>query len=110
MINAAVQAVVYQRLVRTLCQNCKIPLKLTNKEILSWMKMGQKEELHGDFNFDNEISWFGPKGCKECNYSGYKGRTALFEVMLLDEEIKRLTMSRASSVAIRKVALEHWYA
>lgn len=107
MINAAVQAVVYQRLVRTLCQNCKIPIKLTNTEILSWMKKGQKEALRGDFNFENEISSFGPKGCKECNYSGYKGRTALFEVMLLDEEIKRLTMNRASSVAIRKVALEH---
>lgn len=106
MINASVQAVVYQRLVRTLCQRCKIPIKLTNTEILSRMKMEQKEEWYRNFNFEDEVSWFGPKGCRECNYSGYKGRTALFEVMPLDEEIKRLTMRRASSVAVRKVAME----
>ncbi|MEP9410570.1 MAG: type II/IV secretion system protein [Candidatus Brocadia sp.] len=106
MINAAVQAVVYQRLVRTLCQRCKIPIEITNTEIQSCMKAGQKEEWYRNSKVENEASWFGPKGCRECNYSGYKGRTALFEVMPMDEEIKRLAMRGASSAAIRKVALE----
>lgn len=108
MVNASVQAVIYQRLVRVLCQKCKIPSRPGKAKILSWMKRDVTEkELKKHLNFGEDVTLFGPVGCKECSFSGYKGRTALFEIMVLDDEIKKLTMKRAPSSVIRKVALEH---
>ncbi|MDN3512203.1 MAG: GspE/PulE family protein [Candidatus Jettenia sp.] len=106
MINASVQAVIYQRLVRTLCKKCRIPFKPAEDEVVSWMRKEGEEEFDGSWYVEKDAMWFSPAGCKECNFSGYKGRIALFEIMTLNEEIKELTKKGASSMAIRKAALE----
>lgn len=143
MINASVQAVIYQRLVRILCPRCKIPAIPSKAEILllidrgqdtvdsrqgeeemcKWKEVDGVERWEDEFcnfliarfsEFDNflkyignKIKWFRSGRCKECNFSGYKGRTAIFEIMLMDDEIKKLTMKRSSSMEIRKAALKH---
>ncbi|MCF6157974.1 MAG: type II/IV secretion system protein [wastewater metagenome] len=107
MITASVQAVIYQRLVRTLCQACKVPFVPARAEILKWVNRGQGEGLDESGIVTEGMPWFHPGGCRECNFSGYKGRTALFEIMFLNDEIRRLTMDTASSTAIRKIALKH---
>ncbi|UJS18369.1 MAG: hypothetical protein L3J17_04735 [Candidatus Jettenia sp.] len=70
------------------------------------MRKEGEEEFNGSWYVEKDAMWFSPAGCKECNFSGYKGRTALFEIMTLNEEIKELTKKGASSMAIRKAALE----
>ncbi len=105
MVNASVQAVVYQRLVRTLCKKCRVPFKPSEAEVLSWIGKEQWEGFYGEWYCENDVVWFNPGGCRECNFSGYRGRTALFEIMILGEEIKELTKNRASSTMIRKAAL-----
>lgn len=108
MVNASVQAVVYQRLVRTLCKKCRVPFKPDDAEILSWLGKEQGEGfhgIHGGWHSGSDAAWFDPGGCRECNFSGYRGRTALFEIMVLGEEIKELIKNRASSTMIRKAAL-----
>jgi type IV pilus assembly protein PilB len=57
------------------------------------------------FKVDADIDAFEAVGCARCNYSGYKGRIGMYEVMLNSDEIRELTILRASADEIRKVAL-----
>jgi type IV pilus assembly protein PilB len=51
------------------------------------------------------VTVYGPGGCERCNNTGYKGRVGLYEVMLMSPEIERLTVERATSEEIKKVAI-----
>jgi type IV pilus assembly protein PilB len=91
---SAIVAVVAQRLVRQLCTYCK---KRTMLSVSSLEKAGFKVA------FDLEA--YEPVGCGRCGASGYKGRTGLYEVMVISDEIRDLTVERASADEIRKVAV-----
>jgi len=89
--------VVAQRLIRRLCKKCAQPHSLPEAALL---EMGfQKDEVKG-------LHIMRPKGCEACNKTGYKGRTALFEVMKVDEDIRDLILSRAQSREIKKKAIQ----
>jgi len=89
--------VVAQRLIRRVCKKCAQPHSLPESALL---EMGfRKEELKG-------LHILRPKGCDACNKTGYKGRTALFEVMKIDEDIREMILSRAQSREIKKKAIE----
>lgn len=107
MVNASVQAVIYQQLVRTLCKKCRVPFRPAEADILSWMGKEQGKGICREWFFGRGAAWFSPGGCRKCNFSGYHGRTALFEIMILDEEVKELIKNKASSTMIRKAALRH---
>ena len=89
--------VVAQRLIRRLCKKCAQPHSLPEAALL---EMGfKKDEVKG-------LHFMRPKGCDACNKTGYKGRTALFEVMRIDEDIRDLILSRAQSREIKRKAIE----
>ena len=89
--------VVAQRLVRRLCKKCAQPHNLPESALV---EMGfRKDELKG-------LHIQRPKGCDACNKTGYKGRTALFEVMKIDEDIREMILSRAQSREIKRKAME----
>ena len=89
--------VVAQRLIRRLCKKCAQPHSLPEAALL---EMGfQKDEVKG-------MHIMRPKGCEACNKTGYKGRTALFEVMKIDEDIRDMILSRAQSREIKRKAIE----
>ena len=89
--------VVAQRLIRRLCKKCAQPHSLPEAARL---EMGfKKDEVKG-------LHFMRPKGCDACNKTGYKGRTALFEVMRIDEDIRDLILSRAQSREIKRKAIE----
>ena len=90
---SAIVAVVAQRLVRQLCTYCK---RRTMLSVSSLEKAG--------FNVAFDLEAYEPGGCGRCGGSGYKGRTGLYEVMVLSDEIRDLTVERASAEDIRKVA------
>jgi type IV pilus assembly protein PilB len=92
---SALDCVVAQRLVRTLCTHCK------RNTILSVAAL----EAAG-FRADFEVEAYEPVGCARCGATGYKGRNGLYEVMRLSEEIRSLTVERASADIIGQVALE----
>ena len=92
---SALDCVVAQRLVRTLCTHCRKPTTLSRSAL----------EVAG-FASDEDIEAFEPVGCSRCGGSGYKGRRGLYEVMRLSEEIRTLTVERASADAISAVAIE----
>jgi type IV pilus assembly protein PilB len=91
---SAIVAVVAQRLVRQLCTYCKTRTMLSVSSL----------EAAG-FNVAFDLEAYEPVGCSRCGGTGYKGRTGLYEVMSISDEIRDLTIERASSEEIRKVAV-----
>jgi type IV pilus assembly protein PilB len=97
LIADSVVLVAAQRLVRKLCKKCATPHKIPEKALLD---MGfKKEELR-------DLDIYKPTGCDACNNTGYKGRTALFEVMKITDEIRELILSRAISREVKRKAIE----
>ncbi len=98
LVASAVDCVVAQRLARKLCDKCKQAYAPEPQELLEAglpeSRLGEAKEL------------FRPVGCASCSNTGYRGRMGLYEVMGMSEEIERLTVERASSDAIRAVAIE----
>jgi type IV pilus assembly protein PilB len=92
LITATVEAIVAQRLVRRICNNCKEEYKPTSEELLE-LKLHQEDVAQRTF--------FRGKGCETCNHSGYRGRLALFEIMEFDDSLRELILSQASTAVLR---------
>jgi type IV pilus assembly protein PilB len=92
---SALAVVVAQRLVRTLCNYCKQRTMLNVKAL----------EAAG-FHVAFDVEAYEPKGCNRCGGSGYKGRVGVYEVMEMSEELRTLTVERASADEILKVAVQ----
>ncbi|MCD6578431.1 type IV-A pilus assembly ATPase PilB [bacterium] len=87
--------VIAQRLVRKVCQHCKVEEDVSNELKI---QMGiPKEKL-------NEVKFYKGKGCSKCNGSGYKGRTAIYEVLFISEALRDLIVKKAPIDQIRLVA------
>jgi type IV pilus assembly protein PilB len=97
LVASAVDVVVAQRLARLLCEKCREP-HVPNPEELREAGFDPAKHAQGQF--------FRAMGCTACSNTGYRGRFGLYEVMPMTEEIERLTVERASSNAIREVAIE----
>jgi len=96
LITSTLEAVVGQRLIRTICPTCKKPYTPTPVEL---EEFGISPEDVADVEFSKGI------GCDECAYSGYKGRMGIFELMEITEEIRDLILRRASTDEIQAMAL-----
>jgi len=98
LVGSALECVVAQRLSRRLCANCKVPVE-HDQEYLAAL----------NFTFDSDkkppVIYRGV-GCAICSKTGYQGRIAIHEVMLVTEEIQRLAVARASSADIARLAGE----
>jgi type IV pilus assembly protein PilB len=93
--SSAVDCIVAQRLARKLCTYCKRAITLS-ADALSTQ----------GFHVDADLDAFEAVGCARCNYSGYRGRIGLYEVMLNSDEIRALTIARSSADEMRKVGIE----
>lgn len=101
LIASTVTCVVGQRVVRMICQTCKGP-KVMSGEILATMK----KSLGSLYNFDKaNISLYVGHGCRECNNTGYLGRIAIFEVLVVSVKIAGLILTHATSQDIEKQAI-----
>ncbi|MGQ9608141.1 MAG: GspE/PulE family protein [bacterium] len=95
LIASSVIGVVAQRLVRTICPECKEFYKPSDIEL----------EMMGMSNND-DIKLAKGKGCENCRYTGYRGRTGIYEILEINEDIRRLIIARASSSEIKETALK----
>lgn len=82
MVSSALKCVIAQRLVRKICPHCKAPHKNT-----------ETEKSLIDIDFDDSMKG---TGCDKCNHIGYSGRTAVFEIILIDRGLQRLITESAS--------------
>ncbi len=97
MLAGAIIAVFAQRLVKRVCQNCRIPHEATPEEC---------RLLGADPNVPPTIYEAAPDGCKVCEGKGYKGRIAVAEILLFDEDMNALLAEGVSKAEIKKLALE----
>jgi len=96
LVSSSVVAIMAQRLVRVVCQKCKQPYMPSEAALRS---AGLTPEKVVDATF------FKGRGCGACQGSGYRGRLALFELMLMSTKIRELTFNEASTAEIRRTAV-----
>ena len=96
LVASSIQAVMAQRLIRTLCEKCKGPDPDPDKKYLALLGFTEKE-LEGR-------TLLRPVGCPACNGTGYRGRKGIFEMMLMTNEVRELAFKRAPTNVLRKAA------
>jgi len=99
LISSSVIGVIAQRLVRVICEKCKEEY-IPEKNILNGLN------IKGNSNDSDKIKLYRGTGCSICKNTGYYGRTSIYEIIVLDEEIKSLIISKASSNIIRDIAIK----
>ncbi len=97
LVSASLEGILAQRLVRTICKDCKTPYE-PNEAILS--QLGVSPHELGDKQF------FTGGGCDSCGQSGYRGRRGLYELLNVTDPIRELITSRAPSVVLKQKAVE----
>lgn len=97
LVASSVEAVLAQRLVRTICVHCKVEQKVERNYLL---RIGFPEKEIGTATF-----WKGA-GCEECRQLGYQGRMGIYELLILNEAIRPLILNRAPASTIAHKAME----
>jgi type IV pilus assembly protein PilB len=92
LVTATLDAIVAQRLVRKICLNSKEEFHPSEIQL---MELGLRPE-----DVAGRVFYYG-KGCEYCNNTGYKGRQGIFEVMVMDDELRELVMRHASTSVLR---------
>ena len=97
LIASSLLGVMAQRLIRTLCPHCKTAIEITED---------QCHELGLNYKAlkSHQIYTISPTGCKECQYTGYKGRMGIHEMLLIDDAVRSEIMKRSDSSRIRQAA------
>ncbi len=95
LISSSLIAVLAQRLIQTLCENCKEPIEAGDLE----------KELLGVSRIPPNATLFKAVGCPKCNDYGYGGRTSVCELLLITDEIRKLIVLQADSTEIKKAAI-----
>ena len=103
----ALLGIVAQRLVRTLCKDCKEKYQPSKDEYDALVK-GYGQEAFSKLNipYDDKFFLYRAKGCNDCKQSGYKGRTGIHELLVATDEIKRIIQSRGTIQEMNKLAIE----
>jgi type II secretory ATPase GspE/PulE/Tfp pilus assembly ATPase PilB-like protein len=97
LVSSAVRAIIAQRLVRKICPNCKQPVEMTDGEISA---------LGIDRSQLDEAQIMKGVGCESCKHRGYKGRMGIFEMFMIDDEVRHMINNKCSTVELRKRARE----
>ena len=105
-ISSTLATSISQRLVRKLCPNCRRERDFTEQEKEIITKIGNKYGV--EFNLDN-VKTFDAVGCEKCNNSGYYERIAIFETLLITDNIKELIAKDAPTIEIREEAYKEGY-
>ncbi len=92
LVTATLEGIVAQRLVRRLCPNCKTAYTPSEEQLMEL-------ELRPD-DVEGRTFYYG-KGCDQCNNTGYRGRQGIYEIMLLDDDLRDMIIQRASTQVLR---------
>lgn len=97
LLSATVEAVVAQRLVRRVCDHCKERYEPTDS-VLKELEL-TAEEVPG-------VEFSQGRGCEECHFSGYRGRMALYEIMMVTERLRSMIIEGGTADQLREAARE----
>lgn len=96
MVASSLSGIVAQRLVRRLCRRCARPVVY---------EPHAPEIVALNLNLTEELAAFEPVGCSHCHNTGYRGRVAIFELMLVNDDLRELIAQRASLASLRQEAM-----
>jgi len=94
LVSSSVEAIIAQRLVRTLCPSCKQPYT-PPPELLK--EVGYPEA-------PAEATFYRARGCEDCRFTGFRGRMGIYEILVMQEALRPLVIERAPSSAIKRAA------
>ena len=96
LVTSSLNAVIAQRLIRRVCRDCGKEMEASNREIEIFAKRGITIEkvIRGN-------------GCAACNMTGYRGRIAIHEVLVLDDEMREIINKGGSSASLREIAIRN---
>jgi len=97
LVASSTRAIMAQRLVRKICEKCKEPTQATDSEL---RLLGPAAEQI------SKAGLFKGRGCSECTFSGYKGRIGLFEIFVINDDVRHLIFERVSAAELRAKARE----
>ena len=97
LVATSVHLICAQRLVRRICKDCAEPVEMPPQALIDEGYTPEEAKT---------VQIMKGKGCATCNKTGYKGRTGLYEVMEVDDEIRELVLVGASAVELKKKAIE----
>ncbi len=103
LISSSLVGVLAQRLVRVICPQCRerfVPEKEVRQRIADELKRVREMK-------EEDVVVYRGKGCEHCSNTGYSGRTGLFELMMINDDIRRLIVEKSSSDKIRRAAMEN---
>ena len=92
LVTATLEAIIAQRLVRTICPKCKEGFTPSEEQLME-LEL-RPEDVRGR-------QFYRGRGCDNCNGSGYRGRMGLFEILVMDDELREMVMNQASTAAVR---------
>ena len=95
LITATVEAILAQRLVRRICSNCREEV-VPGADVLADLELSSDQIVGKKF--------YRGKGCERCNRTGYKGRKGLFELLVMNDELRDMVMRNASTEDLREAA------
>jgi len=95
LITATVEAILAQRLVRRICSNCREEI-VPGADVLADLELSSDQVVGKKF--------YRGKGCERCNRTGYKGRKGLFELLVMNDELRDMVMRNASTEDLREAA------
>jgi len=96
---SSLNCILAQRLVRTICENCKRPAKVTREQV-------ESAGIDYDDALKSGVIFYEGNGCAECNGAGYRGRKAITEFLDLSDRIREMILERKPNSELRKAALE----
>ena len=96
LVSSALIGVISQRMVRRICPACGSPTEVSTAEALAYQQESGEEK---------DTFMYG-SGCKNCSNTGYRGRTGIFEILRVSEEIKTLVLKGGTAIDIRKQAIK----
>jgi type IV pilus assembly protein PilB len=92
LLSSGLNVIIAQRLLRRLCSRCKVTAQLTQSQMLDFRKKG--------INYKCILQ---PQGCSECNWTGYRGRIGIFDILVVDDKLKaNIANSQLSVTALRE--------
>ena len=97
LITATLEAIIAQRLCRRICTGCKTEYDPSDEALME-LNLTRSDVM-------GKVFYYG-KGCKQCNNSGYKGRIAIFEMLVLSDRLRNLVMEGASTQELSRAAQE----
>lgn len=101
LVASSLQAVVAQRLIRRLCASCKTRFTPTREDLVSVGATEEEMENIEQYDIHKNV------GCDRCSGSGYRGRTAIHEIMVVDSRLRQLIIKGESGFRVKRVAIRN---